>query len=90
MTAAFVMAGLGAYYLLAREHEEYGKIFVKVGVIAGVIASVWMLFPSGHMSSDQVAEHQPVTPRRDGGALRDDGRLRRWSLSASRTCRTSA
>ncbi|MGB3632452.1 MAG: cytochrome ubiquinol oxidase subunit I [Rubrobacteraceae bacterium] len=61
VTGAFVMAGLGAYYLLAREHEEYGRIFVKVGVIAGVIAAVWMLFPSGHLSSDQVAEHQPVT-----------------------------
>ena len=61
VTAAFVMAGLGAYYVLARQHEEYGKIFLKVGVIAGVIASVWMLFPSGHMSSDQVAEHQPIT-----------------------------
>jgi cytochrome bd ubiquinol oxidase subunit I len=56
-----VMAGLGAYYLLARRHEEYGRIFLKVGVIAGVLASIWMLFPSGHMSSDQVAEHQPAT-----------------------------
>lgn len=58
---AFVMAGLGAYYLLARRDEEYGRIFLKVGVIASVVASVWMLFPSGHMSSEQVAEHQPVT-----------------------------
>lgn len=57
---AFVMAGLGAYYLLAGRDVEYGKIFLKVGVVASVIASVWMLFPSGHMSSEQVAEHQPV------------------------------
>ncbi|HEX2728894.1 MAG TPA: cytochrome ubiquinol oxidase subunit I [Rubrobacteraceae bacterium] len=61
VTGAFVMAGLGAYYLLARQHEEYGRIFLKVGVIAGVIATVWMLFPSGHFSSEQVAEHQPIT-----------------------------
>src|SRR5215210_3756346 len=60
VTAAFVMAGLGAYYLLARRHEEYGRIFVRVGLIAAVIASVWMLFPSGHFSSTQVAEKQPV------------------------------
>ncbi|MDQ3589202.1 MAG: cytochrome ubiquinol oxidase subunit I [Actinomycetota bacterium] len=58
---AFVMAGLGAFYVLANRHEEYGRIFLKVGVIAGVIASLWMLFPTGHASSDQVAEHQPVT-----------------------------
>ena len=60
VTGAFVMAGLGAYYLLSREHEEYGKIFLKVGVISGAIAAVWMLFPSGHLSSAQVAENQPI------------------------------
>jgi cytochrome d ubiquinol oxidase subunit I len=60
VTAAFVMTGLGAYYLLARRHEEYGRIFVRVGLIAAVIASLWMLFPSGHLSSEQVAEKQPV------------------------------
>lgn len=58
---AFVMAGLGAFYVLGRRHEEYGKIFLKVGVIAGVLASIWMLFPTGHFSSEQVAEHQPVS-----------------------------
>jgi cytochrome d ubiquinol oxidase subunit I len=58
---AFVMAGLGAFYVLANRHEEYGRIFLKVGVIAGVLASLWMLFPTGHFSSEQVAEHQPVS-----------------------------
>jgi cytochrome d ubiquinol oxidase subunit I len=58
---AFVMAGLGAFYVLGRRHEEYGRIFLKVGVIAGVLASIWMLFPTGHFSSEQVAEHQPVS-----------------------------
>ena len=58
---AFVVTGLGAYYVLARRHEEYGRIFLKVGVIAGVLASLWMLFPSGHFQSEMVAEHQPVS-----------------------------
>jgi cytochrome d ubiquinol oxidase subunit I len=58
---AFVMAGLGAFYVLGRRHEEYGRAFLKVGVIAGVLASIWMLFPTGHFSSEQVAEHQPVS-----------------------------
>ncbi len=30
---AFVMAGLGAFYVLGRRHEEYGRIFLKIGVI---------------------------------------------------------
>ena len=58
---AFVMAGLGAFYVLGRRHEEYGRVFLKVGVVAGALASLWMLFPSGHFSSEQVAEKQPVT-----------------------------
>ncbi len=60
VTAAFVMTGLGAFYLLSRQHEEYARIFVRVGLIAAVIGSLWMLFPSGHLSSEQVAEKQPV------------------------------
>jgi cytochrome bd ubiquinol oxidase subunit I len=60
VVGAFVMAGLGAYYLLAGRDQEYGRIFLKVGVIAAVISSIWMLFPSGHFSSEQVAHHQPV------------------------------
>ena len=64
---SFVMAGLGAYYLLARRDVEYGKMFLKVGVIA----SIWMLFPSGHLSSDQVAEHQPVALAAMEGHFKD-------------------
>src|SRR5215210_8820440 len=60
VTGAFVMAGLGAYYLLARQHEEYGRIFLRVGLIAAVIGSIWMLFPTGHFTSEQVAEKKPV------------------------------
>jgi cytochrome bd ubiquinol oxidase subunit I len=60
VTGAFVMAGLGAYYLLANRHELYGRMFVHLGLITAVIASVWMLFPSGHVSSTEVAEKQPV------------------------------
>ena len=43
VTAAFVMTGLGTYYLLARRDEHYGRMFVCVGLVAGVIASGWML-----------------------------------------------
>ncbi|QIN78421.1 cytochrome ubiquinol oxidase subunit I [Rubrobacter marinus] len=58
---AFAMAGLGAFYLLSGRSEPYGRIFLKVGVIVGVVASVWMLWPTGHAHSDLLAEKQPVT-----------------------------
>ncbi len=61
LTGAFAIAALGAFYVLSRKQVEYGRMFVKSGVIAGLIASIWMLFPSGDLQGRMVAEHQPVT-----------------------------
>jgi cytochrome bd ubiquinol oxidase subunit I len=61
ITGAFVMASVGAFYLLARKHEEYGRIFVGTGVVAGLIFSVLQLFPTGDGQGRMVARHQPVT-----------------------------
>jgi cytochrome d ubiquinol oxidase subunit I len=72
VTAAFVMTGLGAYYLLARRDEHYGRMFVRVGLVAAVISSVWMLFPTGHLSSTQVAEKQPVALSAMEGLFRSE------------------
>jgi cytochrome bd ubiquinol oxidase subunit I len=69
---AFVMAGLGAFYVLSGRHVEYGRVFLMVGVIAGVLSSIWMLFPTGHFSSDQVAEHQPAALAAMEGHFRTD------------------
>jgi len=60
VTGSFVMAGLGAYYLLMKQHIDYGRIFVTLGVIVGLIASIIQLYPSGDMEGLQVATHQPV------------------------------
>ena len=60
VTAAFFMTGMGAYYLLARQHIDYGRIFVTIGMIAGLIASIIQLWPSGDMEGRQVAQLQPV------------------------------
>src|SRR6266705_3997914 len=40
ITGSFVMAAIGAFYLLERKFSEHGRIFVRVGVIAGVISCV--------------------------------------------------
>lgn len=61
VTASFVMAGIGAFYLLGREHERYGRTFVRIGVTAGFISSVLMLFPTGDGQGQKIARHQPVT-----------------------------
>ncbi|MCL6438679.1 MAG: cytochrome ubiquinol oxidase subunit I [Rubrobacteraceae bacterium] len=60
LTAAIVMAGVGAFYVLSRRDEEYGKMFVKVGVIVGLIMSIWQIVPSGDLEGLQVTHKQPV------------------------------
>ncbi|MBO9542224.1 cytochrome ubiquinol oxidase subunit I [bacterium] len=60
LTAACVMSGVGAFYLLSHQHEEYGRRFVKVGVLTGLIASLFQLYPSGDWSGVQVTHRQPI------------------------------
>ena len=61
VTASFVMASIGAFYLLIGKHEEYGRTFVRVGVTGGFIASVLLLFPTGDGQGRNIARYQPVT-----------------------------
>jgi len=61
ITGAFVMSAMGAFYLLTRQHTEQGRIFVRTGVIAGLIFSFLQLFPTGDQAGKMVAEKQPVT-----------------------------
>ena len=61
ITGAFVMASVGAFYLLWGKHQEYGRIFVRVGVVAGVIVSILQLFPTGDEQGRMVAQKQPTT-----------------------------
>jgi cytochrome d ubiquinol oxidase subunit I len=60
VTGSFFMAGLGAYYLLSKQHVDYGRIFVTIGMIVGLIASIIQLYPSGDLEGRQVANLQPV------------------------------
>ena len=61
VTAAFVMTSIGAFYVLRGEHEQYGRVFLRVGVIAGLIASLLMPFPTGDGQGRNIAQHQPPT-----------------------------
>jgi len=57
-TGCFAMASVGAFYLLTKRDETYGRTFVKAGVLVGVIASLLQLFPTGDMQGKLMAEHQ--------------------------------
>ena len=60
-TGCFVMAAVGAYYLLQGEHADFGKIFVRTSVIVGLIASLLQLYPTGDGQGRMVVQHQAVT-----------------------------
>ncbi|HUI55768.1 MAG TPA: cytochrome ubiquinol oxidase subunit I [Bryobacteraceae bacterium] len=61
VTASFVMASIGAFYLLTRTQEEYGRTFVRLGVIAGITSTVLMAFPTGDGQGKNIAHHQAAT-----------------------------
>jgi cytochrome d ubiquinol oxidase subunit I len=61
VTGSFVMAGVGAFYLLSGRHEEHGRLFVKVGVVVAAGASFFQLWPSGNAQGRLVTRHQPPT-----------------------------
>jgi cytochrome bd ubiquinol oxidase subunit I len=60
-TGCFVMAAIGSFYLLARRNLVYGRTFVRVAVVVGVIAAVLQLTPTGDIQGKMVAQHQPAT-----------------------------
>lgn len=61
VTSSFVVAGIGALYLLNKKHLEFGKLFLKTGVIFGVIASILVAFPTGDLAAKNVVKYQPIT-----------------------------
>jgi len=61
VTGAFVMAAVGAFYLLSRQHAQQGQIFVRFGVVAGLIFSLLQAFPTGDGQGRMLARHQPAT-----------------------------
>jgi cytochrome d ubiquinol oxidase subunit I len=61
VTASFVMAAIGAYYLLTNRDAAYGRTFLRLGVIAGMISTFLMAFPTGDGQGKNIARLQPPT-----------------------------
>jgi len=61
VTASIVVASVGAFYVLVRTHEEPGKLFIRLGVAAGLPAVLLVAFPTGDRQAKNVAVKQPVS-----------------------------
>src|SRR6266542_1902808 len=60
ITSAFVVAAVGAYWTLMDRYREHARLFLKMGVIVGLIACLLQLLPTGDMQGKLVARHQPA------------------------------
>ena len=61
LTGSFVMAALGAFYVLTKKSAEFGQTFLRLGVTSGALASILLAFPTGDGQSLMVAKYQPPT-----------------------------
>lgn len=60
ITGSFVVAATGAFYLLSHRHLEYGRMFLRTGVITGLLFSMLQVFPTGDAQGKYVAHNQPT------------------------------
>ncbi|MDR4479603.1 MAG: cytochrome ubiquinol oxidase subunit I [Nitrospira sp.] len=72
VTGSFVMAALGAFYMLSGQHLPHAKTCLRTGVVFGAIASLLMIAPTGHESARQVFEFQPIKGAAMEGLFRSE------------------
>jgi len=60
ITGSFVMCAVGAFYVLEDRFAEQGKIFLRVGVVVGLISCITQIFPTGDLHGRYIAKHQPA------------------------------
>jgi len=60
VTGSFVVAAVGAFWCLKDIHLEHARRSLKVGVYAGLLASLFVAFPTGDHQGKLVAKYQPA------------------------------
>ncbi len=61
ITGVFVMAAVGAYYLLEGKFLDEAQAFLRVSVTVGILACIVQIFPTGDLHGRFMAAHQAVT-----------------------------
>jgi cytochrome bd ubiquinol oxidase subunit I len=60
IAGGFIVAGIGAYYVLSDREEALGRRFVTDGTIVALVFSLLAIFPTGDRNSADVTRYQPV------------------------------
>ncbi|HTO53175.1 MAG TPA: cytochrome ubiquinol oxidase subunit I [Myxococcota bacterium] len=61
VTGAFVVAAVGAFYVLRGIHVAQARLYLRAGTRAALVASLLVAFPTGDQQAKMVGRHQPVT-----------------------------
>ena len=61
VTSSFVVASIGAFYILRKKNIEFGQLFLRTGVVFGLISSLLIAFPTGDWNAKNVAKYQPAS-----------------------------
>ena len=69
VTGCFVMAAVGAYYLLEGRDRDFARIFLKTSVIAGIVACIAIIFPDRRPARQIRGAPSAGGDGRDGGAV---------------------
>lgn len=60
VTASFVVSAVAAFWLLRGQHLEAARRILRISLIAGLISTVLVAFPTGDQQAKTVARYQPV------------------------------
>jgi cytochrome d ubiquinol oxidase subunit I len=58
ITSSFVVAAVGACWTLLGIHRDHARVFLKMGVLAGLASCLIQLFPTGDQHGKLVAQYQ--------------------------------
>ncbi|MDP4176458.1 MAG: cytochrome ubiquinol oxidase subunit I [Bacteroidota bacterium] len=59
LSGAFLVISVSAFYLLKKQHTEFAKSSLKIGLTVALFASLFQLF-TGHQSAAEVSTMQPA------------------------------
>jgi cytochrome d ubiquinol oxidase subunit I len=74
VTGSFAIAAVGAFYALRGVHAEQSRLFLRWGVVGGLVASFIVAYPTGDLQAKLIAKHQEpalaaMEGRFDSGAM---------------------
>jgi len=59
ITGAFVLAAMGAFFLLIDRHHQFARLSLRIGVVSALVFTTLQIFPTGDRSAHNVAVYQP-------------------------------